>query len=601
MAQKKNLTIDDLWKLERAGAPSLAPDGAQAVCALSSFSMEDNKSSSALWLLSTLGGAPRALTHCGDKDGQPRGRPRGDLIAFIAKREQQGRKDDEAQLYLIAPDGGEARRAGDVATGVEAFRWFPDGQRIAFVSWVWPELKGAAAQAKAHKAFKERKESGYVTSEAQYRYWDHHLPMGRVPHLHVLDIAHRPRARPVRGHALRAGARRPRRQRLRHLARRPAHRLRLRPRGREAAGNCFALAEIELQGPARARAGARRRLGLGRAALQPRRRAHRLHRQPPGQQAHHAGAAVRVGARERRLGGAQRRLGPRGAWPRCTGKTTARRCSSPPSSRAASTCGASTCPTAAPSCWCAAAGCSAFDKRAGTLVTLADAPTTRRACTRTCPASAAPHRALQRRAAGRRCAWAAPRSSAFEGAQGDPVQMWLIYPPGFDAQEELPAAAHHPRRPARRRRRHLALPLEHAAFAAQGYVVASVNYHGSSRLRLRLPRQHHAPLGRAGAAGRRSRHRLAAEEALGRREARVRHRRQLRRLHGGLDERPRAARALPGLRLPRRLLRLDGDVRRRRLHLARQGTRRLVLGRHGQGPCAEPACLRREHAARPRW
>ena len=27
MAKKKNLTIDTLWKLQRAGAPSLAPDG----------------------------------------------------------------------------------------------------------------------------------------------------------------------------------------------------------------------------------------------------------------------------------------------------------------------------------------------------------------------------------------------------------------------------------------------------------------------------------------------------------------------------------------------------------------------------------------------
>ncbi len=56
MAKKKSLTIDTLWKLQRAGAPSLAPDGAQAVCSLGSHSMEDNKSRSALWLLSTLGG-----------------------------------------------------------------------------------------------------------------------------------------------------------------------------------------------------------------------------------------------------------------------------------------------------------------------------------------------------------------------------------------------------------------------------------------------------------------------------------------------------------------------------------------------------------------
>jgi len=189
MAKKRPITIEDLWRLERLGSPSLAPDGAQAVAAVTRFSMDDNKSQSSLWLLSTLGGEPRRLTSGGDKDGQPRWSPRGDLIAFTAKREQEGRKDTETQLYLIAPDGGEARRAAEVATGVEGFRWSPDGRRLVFISWVWPGLEGSKAQAKRHKEFSERKETGYVTDEAMYRFWDRNLPMGRVPHLHVLDIA----------------------------------------------------------------------------------------------------------------------------------------------------------------------------------------------------------------------------------------------------------------------------------------------------------------------------------------------------------------------------------------------------------------------------
>jgi dipeptidyl aminopeptidase/acylaminoacyl peptidase len=189
MAKKTPITVEHLWQIERLGAPSLAPDGAQAVVASTRYSMKDNQASSSLWLLSTLGGKPRALTHCGDKDGQPRWSPRGDQIAFVARREQEGKKDEEAQLYLIPPDGGEARRAATVATGVEAFRWCPDGKRIAVVSWVWPELKGSKAQAKKHKEFKARKETGYATSEAQYRYWDHNLPQGRVAHLHLVDLA----------------------------------------------------------------------------------------------------------------------------------------------------------------------------------------------------------------------------------------------------------------------------------------------------------------------------------------------------------------------------------------------------------------------------
>ena len=189
MTRRRPITIDDLWQMQRLGAPSLSPDGAQAVCALASFSMDDNKSQGALWLLSTLGGQPRALTQCGDKDGQPAFSPRGDLVGFVAKREQQGHKDETPQFYVIPPDGGEAQRIGDVATGIDAFRWCPDGQRILFISWVWPGLKGAKAQARAMKDFKDRKTTGYATSQAFYRYWDHFIPDGRVPHLHLMDLA----------------------------------------------------------------------------------------------------------------------------------------------------------------------------------------------------------------------------------------------------------------------------------------------------------------------------------------------------------------------------------------------------------------------------
>jgi dipeptidyl aminopeptidase/acylaminoacyl peptidase len=181
------ITIDDLWQLDRLGAPSLSPDGAQAVIAVQHPDAEAARMHSRLWLLSTFGGAARALTH-GEQDGSPAWSPRGDLIAFLAQREHGGHKDDSPQLYLIAPDGGEARRAATVATGVEAFKWFPGGRRIAFISWVWPDERGSAAQARRHRHWKERKASGYATSESLYRYWDHPLPQDRVPHLHLLDL-----------------------------------------------------------------------------------------------------------------------------------------------------------------------------------------------------------------------------------------------------------------------------------------------------------------------------------------------------------------------------------------------------------------------------
>jgi len=181
------LTVELMWQLQRLGAPSISPDGSQAVCAVAQPSVQENTIQSAIWLLSTLGGQPRQLTQCGDKDGRPQFSPQGDWVAFVAKREQNGKKDDEPQLYLIPPDGGEAKRAAEVPTGVVDFKWFSDGQRIAFITWAWPKLK-SEFQADKLKETKARKDSAFATEDAVYRHWDHNLPMGRVPHLCIMDL-----------------------------------------------------------------------------------------------------------------------------------------------------------------------------------------------------------------------------------------------------------------------------------------------------------------------------------------------------------------------------------------------------------------------------
>ena len=188
MPRNKPLDVDTLWRLERAGLPTLSPDGRAAVCSVTTYSMEENKGRTSLWLLPTDSTSPRKLTSAGEKDGNPAWSPKGDRIAFLARREQDGKKDKEAQLYVIGAAGGEAERKSDFAPGIDDFKWMPDGRRIVFVSWVWPDVKGARAQAKRHKEFSERKESAYITSDAHYRHWDRNLPMGRVPHLLMLDV-----------------------------------------------------------------------------------------------------------------------------------------------------------------------------------------------------------------------------------------------------------------------------------------------------------------------------------------------------------------------------------------------------------------------------
>src|SRR6185503_2637224 len=108
----------------------------------------------------------------------------------VAKRHgvDGAKDDDEPQVYVIAPDGGEARRVTDIATGVFGIKWFPDSRRIAFISWVWPDTKGLAKLEKRYKAFRADKVKAHVVEHSAYRWWDHWLSDGRVPHLFVVDV-----------------------------------------------------------------------------------------------------------------------------------------------------------------------------------------------------------------------------------------------------------------------------------------------------------------------------------------------------------------------------------------------------------------------------
>ena len=148
-ARKPPFDVNALWALKRLGAPTISPDGGCACAPVTSYDMGKNEGTTELWLFPTgLGGQtpiarPRRLT-AGDKDSDPRWAPDGRLIAFTAKRKD----DDEPQIYLIAPDGGEAERLTRTAGGASAIKWFADGKRIAFVSWVWPDLATDAAQAR---------------------------------------------------------------------------------------------------------------------------------------------------------------------------------------------------------------------------------------------------------------------------------------------------------------------------------------------------------------------------------------------------------------------------------------------------------------------
>ncbi|MBY0525289.1 MAG: S9 family peptidase [Gemmataceae bacterium] len=183
-AKKHPLSVEDLWKVKRTGAPALSPDGKWVAVEVTTYSMEDNDSTSDLWLLSSDGKMQRRLTAHKGKNSGPAWSPDGKQIAFISKR-----GGDHAQVQLITPDGGEAVALTDMPMAPSGLKWAPDGKTLYCIARTWPETPDDASYKKKAKEAKDSKVKASIIDDALYRYWDDWLSDGKKPVLFAVDVA----------------------------------------------------------------------------------------------------------------------------------------------------------------------------------------------------------------------------------------------------------------------------------------------------------------------------------------------------------------------------------------------------------------------------
>jgi dipeptidyl aminopeptidase/acylaminoacyl peptidase len=120
--------------LRSAGGPRVAPDGSAIVYTVYTTDWEANRYDREIWL-ARKGEEPFQLTRTdGKNSSSPRWSPDGRSVAFVADR------GGDNQIWLISPNGGEARPLTAVEDGISSFEWSPDGTRMA-VAITEPQVK----------------------------------------------------------------------------------------------------------------------------------------------------------------------------------------------------------------------------------------------------------------------------------------------------------------------------------------------------------------------------------------------------------------------------------------------------------------------------
>jgi dipeptidyl aminopeptidase/acylaminoacyl peptidase len=174
---KRALTFEAFIGMKVVGDPQVSPDGKYVAYTVTEYSLQDNRGTTRIWLAEVTSGQSRAFTSGPGSDRQPRWSPDGRNLAFISTRE------GGPQVWVISVPGGEARKVTSLPDGAFDPLWLPDGTGLIVVSDVkWP------AEQEMDRRNGEYSTDARIWTELFYRHWNE-FRAGRRQHVFRVDLA----------------------------------------------------------------------------------------------------------------------------------------------------------------------------------------------------------------------------------------------------------------------------------------------------------------------------------------------------------------------------------------------------------------------------
>ena len=199
---KHPFTFEDMMKLKRVGEPVPSPDGKWVLFSVVDVDLAANKKTPHVWIvpLGATGASPAQQSPGGtgnervliaDQDGdRPRWAPDGKRFAFISTKE------GGSQIWIANFDGNAGTVTGvhkltSIATEAGGELWSPDGRNILFTSDVYPECDGAPAEeivcnTKKVEEANTSKVKAQIFTRLLYRHWNAYKE-GKRSHLFVIS------------------------------------------------------------------------------------------------------------------------------------------------------------------------------------------------------------------------------------------------------------------------------------------------------------------------------------------------------------------------------------------------------------------------------